>query len=56
MSAAIPMRQALDTSPQILTYLDYARTFGLGYDVTSRTGAIFPAYEGQLDPAYATTR
>ena len=49
------MREALDKSPQIRIYLDYVDTFGLGYDVTSKTRARFPVYEGSLSLSYART-
>ena len=50
------MRAALDGSKQVSDYRDYAHTFGLGYEVTSRAQASFPAYEGSLGLLYARTR
>ena len=49
------MREALDKSPQIMIYLDYVDKFGLGYDVTSKSRASFPAYAGSLSLSYART-
>jgi len=49
------MREALDKSPQIRIYLDYVDTFGLGYDVTSKSRASFPAFAGSLSLLYART-
>ena len=40
------MSEALDKSPQVMTYLDYVELFGLGYGVTSKSRANFPAYAG----------
>ena len=42
------MRAALDRSEQVRIYRDYADLFGMGYDVTSKAKATFPAYEGSL--------
>jgi hypothetical protein len=47
------MRAALDRSEQVRIYRQYADLFGLGYDVTSRAKATFPAYEGSLSLLYA---
>jgi uncharacterized protein YlxW (UPF0749 family) len=50
------MREALDKSPQIRTYRDYADLLGLGYDVTSKGQASFPAYEGSLSLLHARSQ
>ncbi len=50
------MRAALDRSEQVRIYRQYADLFGLGYDVTSRAKATFPAYEGSLSLLYAKSR
>jgi len=49
------MRAALDGSKQVRNYRDYAKLFGLGYDVTSKAAASFPAYAGSLSLLYART-
>jgi uncharacterized protein YlxW (UPF0749 family) len=49
------MREALNKSPQVMIYLDYVELFGLGYDVTSKSRASFPAYAGSLSLSYART-
>ena len=49
------MRKALVQSPQIRIYLDYVEELGLGYDVTSKSRASFPAYAGSLRLSYART-
>jgi uncharacterized protein YlxW (UPF0749 family) len=50
------MRAALDGSKQVRNYRDYADLFGLGYDVTSKAQASFPAYAGSLGLLYARIR
>jgi uncharacterized protein YlxW (UPF0749 family) len=42
------MRAALDASPQVSVYRQYADMFGLVYQVSSKTRATFPAYAGSL--------
>jgi len=42
------MRKALEESPEIKIYMGYVDLFGLGYDVTSKAKATFPAYAGSL--------
>jgi len=42
------MRAALDRSEQVTIYRQYADLLGLGYEVTSRGQASFPAYLGSL--------
>ena len=42
------MRAALDESEQVTIYRQYADLLGLGYEVTSRGQASFPAYLGSL--------
>lgn len=49
------MRAALDASPQVTIYRQYADLLGLGYDVTSKRGATFPAYSGSLSLVHART-
>ena len=48
------MRAALDGSKPVKDYRDYANLFGLGYDVTSKREARFPAYTGSVGLLYAT--
>lgn len=50
------MRAALDGSKKVQDYRDYANFFGLGYEVTSKAQARFPAYAGSLSLLYARTR
>jgi len=42
------MRAALDKSEQVTIFRQYVSVYGLGYDVTNKTRATFPAYEGSL--------
>jgi uncharacterized protein YlxW (UPF0749 family) len=48
------MRAALDGSKQVRDYRAYANLFGLGYDLTSKARASFPAYTGSVGLLYAT--
>jgi len=48
------MRAALNQSPQVTIYRQYADLLGLGYDVTSKGEASFPAYTGSVGLLYAT--
>jgi uncharacterized protein YlxW (UPF0749 family) len=50
------MRAALDRSKQVRTYMEYVDQVGLGYEVTSKAQASFPAYEGSLSLLYARTQ
>ncbi len=50
------MRDALDRSAQVTIYRQYADLLGLGYDVTSKGQASFPAYAGSLRLANARTQ
>jgi len=50
------MREALNSSEQVTIYREYADLFGLGYDVTSKTRASFPAYEGSLRLVHAKSQ
>ncbi len=50
------MRDALDRSAQVTIYRQYADLLGLGYDVTSKDSASFPAYAGSLRLANARTQ
>jgi len=50
------MREALNRSEQVTIYREYADLFGLGYDVTSKTRASFPAYEGSLRLVHAKSQ
>lgn len=52
----LAMREALDKSPQVTIYRQYADLFGLGYDVTSKANATFPAYQGSLSLLYAKSQ
>ena len=49
------MRDALDKSEQVTIYRQYADLLGLGYDVTSKGQASFPAYAGSLSLTNART-
>ncbi len=49
------MRDALNTSPKVANYREYVDTFGLRYDVTSKTSASFPAYAGSVNLLHAKT-
>ncbi|MBE3074241.1 MAG: DUF881 domain-containing protein [Actinobacteria bacterium] len=51
----LAMREALDKSPQVTIYRQYVDLFGLGYDVTSKAKATFPAYAGSLSLLNART-
>ncbi len=46
------MRAALDASPQVTIYRGYV-DLGMGYDVTSKGKATFPAYAGSLGLVHA---
>jgi uncharacterized protein YlxW (UPF0749 family) len=48
------MRAALDQSPQVTIYRQYADLLGLGYDVTGNGESSFPAYTGSVGLLYAT--
>lgn len=50
------MREALNRSEQVTIYREYADLFGLGYDVTSKARASFPAYEGSLSLVHAKSQ
>jgi len=50
------MRDALDKSEQVSNYRQYADLLGLGYDVTSKEQARFPAYAGSLSLLYAKSQ
>jgi hypothetical protein len=50
------MRDALDKSSQVTIYRQYADLLGLGYDVTSKEQARFPAYAGSLSLVYAKSQ
>ena len=49
------MRDALDKNQQVTIYRQYADLLGLGYDVTSKSQASFPAYAGSLSLTNART-
>lgn len=48
------MRVAVDRSPQVIIYRQYVDRVGLGYDVTSKGQASFPAYTGSVGLLHAT--
>jgi len=48
------MRDALDRNREIEIYKEYVVAVGVGYDVTSKGTASFPAYAGSLSLLYAT--
>lgn len=50
------MRTALDKSPSVTIYRQYADLLGLGYDVNSKDRATFPAYAGSLSLLNARTQ
>ena len=50
------MRAALANSEQVKIYRDYADLLGLGYRVTGKEEASFPAYAGSLSLAFAKTQ
>jgi uncharacterized protein YlxW (UPF0749 family) len=52
----LAMREALDKSPQVTIYRQYADLFGMGYDVTSKAKATFPAYQGSLSLLFAKSQ
>ena len=47
------MGRALQASPVVSLYRDYARVFGLGYDVSQADTLDLPAFEGSLEMRYA---
>jgi uncharacterized protein YlxW (UPF0749 family) len=49
------MRDALNRSKEVSVYREYVQ-IGIGYDVTSKAGASFPAYAGSLGLLYARTQ
>jgi len=49
------MRDALDRSEKVTIYKQYVDVLQLGYDVTSKNEASFPAYEGSLSLLNART-
>jgi uncharacterized protein YlxW (UPF0749 family) len=50
------MRDALDRSDEVDIYRQYSNLLGLGYDVTSKDQASFPAYAGSLSLVDARSR
>jgi len=50
------MRKALDNDKKVADYRGYVDLFGLGYDVTSKASASFPAYKGSLSLLYAKSQ
>ena len=49
------MRAALNRNKQVKNYRDYANLLGLGYDLSSKAAASFPAYAGSLSLLHAKT-
>jgi uncharacterized protein YlxW (UPF0749 family) len=47
------MQDALDGSPVVSLYRDYARVFGLGYEVEQQPAMDLPAFEGSLEMQFA---
>ena len=47
------MRRALEVSPRVAVYRQYADLLGLGFDVTEPDSVTVPAYEGPLDAQFA---
>ena len=52
----VAMRAALEASSAIQVYQEFARVFGLGWQVEEHGESVFPAYTGTLDLHYATVR
>jgi uncharacterized protein YlxW (UPF0749 family) len=50
------MRDALDQSDEVAIYRQYSNLLGLGYDVTSKDQASFPAYAGSLSLLHARSQ
>lgn len=50
------MQDALDKSSQVAIYRQYADLLGLGFDVTSKDEATFPAYAGSLSLVHAKSQ
>jgi uncharacterized protein YlxW (UPF0749 family) len=48
------MREALDSSPQVIIYRQYVDALGLGYTVTPRSSFTFPAFAGSLELSSAS--
>lgn len=55
IGAQLAMRKALDESKQVRNFREWVDEVGLGYDVTSKAEASFPAYAGSLSLLYART-
>ncbi len=49
------MLAAIDTTPETVTYSDYARVYGLGLQIRSDDDVAVPAYNGQVSLQYATS-
>lgn len=48
------MRAAIDASPSINIYLEYANAFGLGWQLREFSSTTIPGYDGSLHLQYAT--
>jgi uncharacterized protein YlxW (UPF0749 family) len=49
------LHDALDASPAVSIYQEYARELGLGYDVSDEPEIMMPPYEGSLSLQWAST-
>lgn len=47
------LEAALASDPQIIIYQEYVAAVGLGYQVTTKADATFPAYQGSIAAKYA---
>jgi uncharacterized protein YlxW (UPF0749 family) len=52
----VAMRAALESASAIQIYQEFARVFGLGWQVEEHGESTFPAYTGALDLHYATVQ
>lgn len=51
----VGMLTAINTTPETLTYADYAREYGLGLQIRSGEDVSVPAYQGQVGLQFATS-
>ena len=47
------MRRSLDSNPTVSIYQEYVAAVGLGYDVSTKATATFPAYAGSINLQHA---
>ncbi|OEU96108.1 DUF881 domain-containing protein [Streptomyces oceani] len=48
------LRQALESTPAIQSYLQYVEAYGLGWEVDTRQEVTLPGYKGTVDLQHAT--